>query len=444
MIPPTESSHRNLQLLLNKEKFMRALDTRRNFLGRINLALTGLAFTRTLPFQKDVAAHGLVSEPVDYYDKLGITKRINAAGTYTYLTGALMPATVQAAVAEAAKHPVFLEDLQKAAGDYLARKLRCEGAMVTAGAASAVTLATAACMTVANGSSASHAMPTDMNGLKNEVIVQKAHRYDYDHAMRNCGIRFVDVESLLEYESAFTRNTVMCFFYNAADAGQISREDWIRVAHAHGVPCLNDAAADVPPISNLWNYTQMGFDLVAFSGGKGIRGPQNAGLLLGRKTLIAAATENNSPNDDAVGRGMKVAKEQIVGMVAAVDWFLSQSDAEFEAEFRRRADRIAVTLKDIPTLTSEIFIPPIANNVPHLLIRYDTRRVGISPKEVAKQLRDGTPSIELNPATGSTEASAGIPKDANKIVVGVWMLEPGEDVIVARRLREVLTQATRG
>jgi L-seryl-tRNA(Ser) seleniumtransferase len=277
-----------------------------------------------------------------------------------------------------------------------------------------------------------------------QVIVQKAHRYDYDHAMRNCGIRFVDVETLREYESAFTRNTVMCFFYNAADAGQISREDWIRVAHAHGVPCLNDSAADVPPISNLWNYTQMGFDLVAFSGGKGIRGPQNAGLLLGRKDLIAAATENNSRNDDVVGRGMKVAKEQIVGMVAAVDWFLSQSDAEFEAEFRRRADRIAAALKDIPILTSEIFIPPIANNVPHLLIRYDTRRVGISPKEVAKQLRAGTPSIELNPATGSTEASAGIPKDANKIVVGVWMLEPDEDVIVARRLREVLTQATTG
>jgi L-seryl-tRNA(Ser) seleniumtransferase len=380
---------------------------------------------------------------VDYYDKLGITKRINAAGTYTYLTGAVMPASVQAAVAEAARHPVFLEDLQRAAGEYLAQKLRCEAAVVTAGAASAVTLATAACMTAANGASASHAMPTEMNGLKNEVIVQKAHRYDYDHAMRNCGIRFVDVETLREYEAAFTPNTVMCFFYNAADGGVISREDWIRVAHAHGVPCLNDAAADVPPISNLWNYTQMGFDLVAFSGGKGIRGPQNAGLLLGRKNLIAAATANNSPNDDVVGRGMKVAKEQIVGMVAAVDWFLSQSDAGFEAEIRRRADRIAGALKDIPTLTAEIFIPPLANNVPHLLIRYDTRRVNISPKEVARQLRQGTPSIELNPATGSTEASAGIPKDANKIVVGVWMLEPGEDAIVARRLREVLTQATR-
>ena len=378
---------------------------------------------------------------MDYYDKLGVTKTINAAGTYTYLTGCTMPPSVQAAVALAARHPVFLAELQKAAGEYLARQLRCEGAVVTAGAASAVTLATAACMTVANGPSASHSMPTEMNGLKNEVIIQKAHHYDYDHAMRNCGIRFVDVETLQEYQSAFTPNTVMCFFYNAADDGKISREDWIRVAHAHGVPCLNDAAADVPPISNLWNYTHMGFDLVAFSGGKGIRGPQNAGLLLGKANLIAAAANNNSPNDDVVGRGMKVAKEQIVGMVAAVDWFLSQSDAEFEAEFRRRADLIAAALKDIPTVKAEIFIPPVANNMPHLVIRYDQQRVKIAPKAVTKQLRAGTPSIELNPATGSSQASAGIPKDADKIVVGVWMLEPGEDEIVARRLREVLLQA---
>ncbi len=420
---------------------MSGFGTRRNFFERINVALAGFAFTRLLPFQESAAAAAPVPEAVDYYDKLGITKVINAAGTYTYLTASTMPPSVQAAVALAAKHPVYLEDLQKAAGEYLARQLRCEGAMVTAGAASAVTLATAACMTVANGPSASHAMPSEMNGLKNEVIVQKAHRYDYDHALRNCGIRFVDVETLQEYESAFTRNTVMCHFYNAADGGTISREDWIRVAHAHGVPCLNDAAADVPPISNLWNYTHMGFDLVAFSGGKGIRGPQNAGLLLGKANLIAAATSNNSPNDDVVGRGMKVAKEQIVGMVAAVDWFLSQSDAGFEAEYCRRADRIAAALKDIPTLKSEIFIPPVANNVPHLLIRYDQQRVKISAKEVRKQLHAGTPSIELNPATGSTEASAGIPKDPNKIVVGVWMLEPGEDLIVARRLHEVLSHA---
>jgi len=214
------------------------------------------------------------------------------------------------------------------------------------------------------------------------------------------------------------------------------------VAHAHNVPCLNDAAADVPPISNLWNYTQMGFDMVAFSGGKGMRGPQNAGLLLGRKDLIAAAMQNNSPNSDTVGRGMKVSKEQIVGMVAAVDWFLSQTDAGMEAEFRRRADKIAAQLKGIPTLESSVVIPNVpANAIPHLLLRYDSQRVKIRPLEVMAELRHGTPSIELNPNTGR-KAGAGLPSDENTIVVGVWMLEPGEELIVARRLKEVLGKAS--
>src|SRR5437016_385543 len=177
----------------------------------------------------------------------------------------------------------------------------------------------------------------------------------------------------------------MTHYYNAAEQGSIGREDWIRVAHAHGVPCFNDAAADVPPIANLWNYTQMGFDLVTFSGGKGIRGPQNAGLLLGKKELIAEAARSNNPHD-GVGRGMKVAKEQIVGMVAAVDWFLTQSDAGMQAEFRRRADCIAAQLKSIPTVRTEIATPPIANNVPHLLIRYDQQKVKISPLDVAQEL----------------------------------------------------------
>ena len=380
-------------------------------------------------------------EGEDYYDKLGVTKIINAAGTYTMLTASTMPPSVQAAVARAAKHPVRLGELQRKAGEYLAKRLRCEGAVVTAGAASALTLGTAACVTVANKNAAPHNMPTEMAGLKNEVIVQKAHRYDYDHALLNCGIRFVEVETLADYEAAFTDRTVMTHFFNAAEQGQISREDWIRIAHKHGVPCFNDAAADVPPISNLWNYTQMGFDLVTFSGGKGIRGPQNAGLLLGRKDLTDAAAINNNPNDDVVGRGMKVAKEQIVGMVAAVDWFVGQSEDVMQSEFRRRADLIAAEVKQIPSLEARIVVPPVANQVPHLLLRYDQQRVKISPREVKEQLRKGTPSIELNPATGSTHGSAGIPIDANTVVVGVWMLEPGEDKIVADRLREVLSKA---
>ncbi len=280
------------------------------------------------------AAEAEATEGEDYYDKLGVTKIINAAGTYTALTASIMPPSVQAAVARAAQHPVRLGELQKLAGEYLAKRLQCEAAMVTAGAASALTLGMAACITAAN-KTAIHNIPSDLAGLKNEVLVQKAHRYEYDHALRNCGARFVPVETQAEYEAAFTERTVMAHFFNAAEGGQISREDWIRVAHAHGVPCFNDAAADVPPVSNLWNYTKMGFDLVTFSGGKGIRGPQNAGLLLGKKELIAAAVLNNSPASDTVGRGMKVAKEQIVGMVAAVDWFLSQSDAAMEAEFRQ-------------------------------------------------------------------------------------------------------------
>jgi L-seryl-tRNA(Ser) seleniumtransferase len=404
--------------------------TRRDFFG----------WASAVPLMAAPTPGGTVDQGEDYYDKLGVTKFINAAGTYTILTASTMPPSVQAAVARAAKHPVRLIDLQTKAGEYLAKRLRCEAAMVTAGAASALTLGTAACMTVAN-QAASHNMPTDMAGLKNEVIVQKAHRYGYDHALRNCGIRFVEVETMADYEAAFNGRTVMAHFYNAAEEGRIGREDWIRVAHQHGVPCFNDAAADVPPIANLWNYTQMGFDLVTFSGGKGMRGPQNAGLLLGRKDLIAAAAANNNPNDDCVGRGMKVAKEQIVGMVAAVDWFLSQSDDAMQAEFQRRADRIVAHLKGVPTLESRVVVPPVANQVLHLLIRYDQQRLKISPLAVAEQLRRGTPSIELNPATGTNQGSAGLPTDTNTIVVGVWMLEPGEDMIVARRLREVLTSA---
>lgn len=414
--------------------------TRRNFFEwtRNLLAAGGIAQAASLS-----AAPGssrVTSEGEDYYDKLGVTKIINAAGTYTFLTASTMPPPVQAAVARAAKNPVRLIELQTKAGEYLAKRLRCEAAMVTAGAASALTLGTSGCLIVMNKCTP-HDVPMGMADLKNEVIVQKAHRYGYDHALTNCGIRFVEVETMAEYEAAFNQRTAMAHFFNAAEQGRIGREDWIRVAHQHGVPCFNDAAADVPPIANLWNYTQMGFDLVTFSGGKGIRGPQNAGLLLGRKDIIAAATASNNPFDDCVGRGMKVAKEQIVGMVAAVDWFVSQSDEGMRTEFERRARRISTYLKDVPTLECRTFVPPVANQVPHLLIRYDQQRVRITALEVKEKLGRGNPSIELNPATGSKEGSAGLPTDTNTIVVGVWMLQPGEETIVARRLREVLMGA---
>jgi uncharacterized pyridoxal phosphate-dependent enzyme len=412
---------------------------RRKLLREASQALAGAAcIGSAIPASGSTPAAGAV----DYYQKLGVTPFINAAGTYTILSASIMPEEVQAAVALAAQKPVHLMELHKAAGEYLARRLRCEGALVTSGAAAGITLATAACITRGNKSAIIN-IPTEMQGLKNEVIVQNAHHYDYDHAIRQCGARFIDVETLDEYERAFNERTVMTQFFNAAEGGRISKEDWVGVAHKHGVPCFNDAAADVPPISNLWNYTEMGFDLVAFSGGKGIRGPQCTGLLLGKKDLIDAARLNNSPHSNTIGRGMKVGKEEITGLVAAVDWFLKQDDAALEAEYRARAQRIAEHVQSVPSVEARIFIPPVANHVPHLLITYDLNRIKLSASEVMQKMREGTPRIELNPSTGGGPASAGLPGGNNVIVVGVWMLQPGEDQIVARRLQEVLKEAAK-
>ena len=374
----------------------------------------------------------------DYYAKLGVQPIINAAGTYTFLTAAVMPPSVRRAVERAAYHPVRLKDLQTSAGEYLARKLRCEGALVSSGASAALTLATAACIAKANGLRP-EAIPGGVAGHKNEVVVQKAHRYEYDHAMQLCNVVIKEVVSLDDYRAALGDRTVMTNFFNAAEGGEIGREAWIQAAHEHGVPCHLDAAADVPPIENLWNYTGMGFDLVCFSGGKGIRGPQNAGLLLGRKDLIELAAQNDNPNSDAVGRGMKVAKEQIVGMVAAVDWLLEQSDDKLQAEYLRRTAIIQQAVSSIPSVTTRIFTPPIANHVPHLIIDIDPKRIGTTPREVAEELRNGTPSIELNPATGTD--GRGLTGTSNSIVLSTWMLEEGEEHTVATRLRSVLMKA---
>jgi uncharacterized pyridoxal phosphate-dependent enzyme len=387
----------------------------------------------------DTDSGGAAGEQPDYYDKLGVTKIINAAGTYTELTGAVMPPPVRAAVAQAALHPVYLDDLQRKAGAYVAQKLKAEGCCISCGASSAITLATAASVMAANNC---HAM--DIPSLigtaqfpRNEVVVQKIHRYEYDVAMQICGIRIVDVETMDDYKRALGPKTVMTNYFNACDAVGISREDWIAAAHEKGVPCHLDAAADMPPISNLWKYTGMGFDLVSFSGGKDIRGPQNAGLLLGKKKYTDLAQRNLCPND-SVGRGMKIAKEQIVGMVAAVDWLLSQTEEGMEKESRERMAVIIEQVKDIPSVKTSIMVPELANHVPHLMIDFDPSVIGASTRELRVRLRTATPSIELNPHTGSKEASQGVPAQPNTLVVTTFLLNPGEEAVVARQIRSVL------
>jgi D-glucosaminate-6-phosphate ammonia-lyase len=361
----------------------------------------------------------------DYFKELGIRPFINAAGTYTTLTASLMQPEVVQAIDYASKQFVHLIDLHDAVGKRIASLIGCEAAMVTAGAASALTLGTAACMTGTNQDFIRR-LP-DSTGMKTEVIIQKSHRYGYDHAIRNCGIRFVEVETREELERAINDRTVMMLFLNENEpVGKIKAAEFAELGKKHSIPTFTDAAADVPPVDHLSRYTKMGFDLVTFSGGKGLRGPQSAGLLLGRQDLIAAARLNGPPNSDTIGRGMKVNKEEYLGMMVAIELYVKMDHAAEWREFEKRVKVIADSVGPVHGVKTETFIPEIANAVPHLRITWDPGAVTITAAEAVMRLREGEPSIELRPGA----------KDG--LEVAVWMLQPGEAQIVAKRIREVL------
>src|SRR6059036_1879233 len=278
----------------------------------------------------------------DYLRELGVRPFINAAGTYTAMTASLMPPEVMEAIAYASKHYVMLDELHDKVGERIATLLRCDAAMVTSGAASALTLGTAAVLTGTDRQKIVD-LPnlTGLAGMKSEVIIQKSHRFGYDHAVRNCGVRLVEVETRDDLERAINKQTAMMLFYNNNNTeGRIQDEEFVRLGRQHGIPTLNDAAADVPPAGNLWKYTKMGFDLVAFSGGKGLRGPQSAGLLVGRQDLIAAARLNAPPNGNTIGRGMKVNKEEMIGMLCALEVYLAKDHAAERRELDARAEVI--------------------------------------------------------------------------------------------------------
>jgi L-seryl-tRNA(Ser) seleniumtransferase len=364
----------------------------------------------------------------DYFKDLGIKPFINAAGTYTTLTASLMQPEVVQAIEYASKQFVRLQELQDASGKRIAELIGCEAAMVTSGAAGALTCGTAACVAGSNQEFIRR-LP-DTTGMKSEVIIQKSHRYGYDHAIRNCGIKFVEVETAEQLERAVNPNTAMMMWFNAAEpSGQIKAADFVALGKKHSVPTFNDAAADAPPLERLSMYTKMGFDLVTFSGGKGIRGPQSAGLLLGRKDLIDAARLNTSPYSDSVGRGMKVNKEEILGMMVAVEVFVKKDHNAEWKEWERRCKTIMDAATSVKGVTCEVQVPEIANHVPHIHITWDREKVKATPREVAKQLRSGDPSIEPTPGAN------------DRLVMSVWMLQSGEDKIVAKRLKEILKAA---
>jgi L-seryl-tRNA(Ser) seleniumtransferase len=266
-----------------------------------------------------------------------------------------------------------------------------------------------------------------------EVVRQKAHRECYDRQVAACGVKLVDVETLEELDRAVNPRTAMLLAYNVREAeGRIGHREWVAAARRLGIPTLLDAAADTPPRERLWQYNTLGFDLVAFSGGKALRGPQNAGLLLGRKDLIEIAKLNTSPHCGTIGRGLKVSKEDMVAMWAAVERFMRLDLAAEEREWIRRIAVIAEAVSPVPTLKAETITPPVANHVPHLLLHWDEQRVKITPDQVKAKLAEGDPPIATARVHGTGTTG---------FLISVFMLQPGEEQIVADRVREVLEQA---
>lgn len=364
----------------------------------------------------------------DYFKELKVRSFINASEPFTALTGSLMPPEVVQALQYAAPRYVRLDELHDAVAHRIASLIGCEAAMVTSGAASALTLGTAACMTGIDRDKI-HRLP-DTAGMKNEVIIQKSHRYGYDHAVRNCGIRYVEVETAEELESAVNERTVMMHFFNTNDPlGKIKLAEFAALAKKHGIPALNDIAADVPPVENLSRSIKLGYDLVTVSGGKGLRGPQSCGLLFGRSGLIKAARLNGPPNSDAIGRGMKVNKEELLGMMVTIELYYQRDHQADWREWEKRVNVIRGSVSSIKGVESEMFTPEIHYRVPHVRIRWNQTPTGLSVAGVIRLLREGQPSIEVRPNT------------SEGLELGVWMLQPGEVEIVARRVREILKNA---
>jgi L-seryl-tRNA(Ser) seleniumtransferase len=359
--------------------------------------------------------------------ELGIRTFINAAGTYTAMTASLMHDEVVETIKQSAKQFAMLDEVQDKVGEKIAELCHAEAATVTAGCWSALVLGTAGVLTGMDMKKV--AQLPNVTGMKAEVIVQKGHNIGYVHALTNTGAKIIEIETVQELEKAINEKTAMMWFLNSnAPMGKIQHEEWVAIAKKYKIPTMIDMAADVPPVSNLWKYNELGFDLVCISGGKAMCGPQSAGILMGRKDLIAAARLSAPPRGGNIGRGMKVNKEEIVGMYVALEKYIKQDhDAEWKM-WESKIDSIKTAVNSVEGVTTEISVPPIANHTPLLFIKWDESKVKTSNKDLMLKLRNGSPSIEVM-ANGTG------------INITVFMLQEGEEKIVAKRVREELLLA---
>src|SRR5437868_5070223 len=284
------------------------------------------------------------------YEELGVKTVINCEGTMTMLGGSLLRPELEAVMAQAGRHFVHVPDLEVAAGKRISEMLKLPDgytALVTSGAAAAMQSGLAGILT--GGNQQFIKQIPDLTGMKSEVIIQKSHRNPFDHQLRTTGVKLIVIETRDELHQAINERTAMMHFSNFANAvGQIKVDEWVKLGKEYNIPCMNDAAADTPPVSHLWDYANLGYDLITFSGGKAMRGPQCAGLLIGRKDLVAYALLNNSPNEDTIGRSQKVGKEEIIGMMKALDLYLNEDHDALWKEWQDRLDYVSRQITRVP------------------------------------------------------------------------------------------------
>jgi len=326
----------------------------------------------------------------------------------------------------------MLEEVQDKVGQKIAELCHAEAALVTAGCWSALVLGTAGVLTGNDPKKVALLPKLEGSGMKSEIIIQKTHINGYHHAVTNTGASVITVETAEEAEGAINDKTAMMWFLNReAPVGKLQHLQWLDIAKKHAIPTMIDIAADVPPVENLWKYNKMGFDLVCISGGKAMCGPQSAGILMGKKDLIEAARLNGPPRGGNIGRGMKVNKEEIIGMYVALDSYIKRDHA---LDWKTWEERIAVinnAAKSVPGVTTEMIVPPVANHTPSLEITWDPSKVKETRDGFGERLRKGSPSIEVIAW-----------EKENSIRLTVFMLKPGQEKVVAKRIREELLKAS--
>lgn len=366
----------------------------------------------------------------DYFKELGLRTFINAAGNYTSMTASLMPPEVMQAIQNSGLKYAMLDDVQDKVGEKIAKICKAEAAMVTAGCWSALVLGMAGVLTGMDNKKVSQLPFLEGTDMKSEVIMLKNHANGYHKALTNAGVKIILVEDRTSLEKAINDKTAMLWYLNReAPDSTIQHEEFVAIAKNHNIPSMIDIAADVPPVENLWRFNVMGFDLVCISGGKAMAGPQSAGILMGKKEYIAAA-RLSAPPRAGIGRGQKVNKEEIIGMYAALERFVN---LDHEKEWKTWESRIATinsAVKSVSGVTTEHIVPPVANHNPSLKISWNPAKVKLSKSEMGKKLRQGNPSIEVIDW-----------EDDNSIRVTSFMLQTGQDKIVAQRIKEELVKA---